>query len=1056
MDMIGPDGPMGVFEQLITQACRQRLAKLSPESIYIGTENLNPEEAALFLSRHVQRLVQRALGDMRGQARLQQQIDLVNRVLDLLRDDQLITEGDLVAAEGKILTALFPRAGRELAKFDDMVRHITPASRFSQSALFSGQNGGISLDSEIRREIRSADEIWWLVSFIRWTGLRLFQDDLMAFAQAGKPIRLLTSTYMGASEVRAIDWIARELPTAQVKVSYDQAHERLHAKAYIFKRQSGFHTAYVGSSNLSRAAQTQGLEWNVKISQVETPDLMRQCLGTFISYWENPAFESYQPEDREKLTLALSAPSKHGDNPTMPRFDLRPFPFQEEILERLETAREVHGRYRNLIVAATGTGKTMISAFDYRRLCLGKRPRPRLLFVAHRKEILEQALATFRGVLGDASFGELWVGESQATQYDYLFLSIQTFTAQKAFFLGRTPGHYDLIIIDEVHHLAASSYRPLVQHFQPKILLGLTATPERMDGGDILEDFDGHIAAEIRLPEAITRGLLCPFQYFGVPDGMDLSKVSRSRGKYEVADLERRYLAAEARLTHIFNNLRKYLPDPGTVRALGFCVSQRHARYMAEAFQRAGLRAAALTAEDRAEQRRQLRAQLQAGTLNYLFVVDLFNEGVDIPEVDTVLFLRPTESLTVFLQQLGRGLRLHAEKTYLTILDFVGQQQQEYDYDHKFRALVGRTHTSVASEIAAGFPHVPPGCAIYLEPKVQTEILAHINRASRSQRQHLLRLLRRYPQETSRPLSLGHFLDFYHLDIRSLYKGNEDSWLRLQQEAGLKPTVLPGAYSLQVSRAIGTRWLQTQCSEYLRFIQQWAQTGHWDPNSLRQQRLALMLHYDLWQASGPKAGLASLPESLAKVQQDPGSMQELQEVLEVQLESLAKTDQALPNLPDCPIRLHGRYTRDQILAAFGLHTFDQASYNREGVAVVPEQNIELLFVTLQKSEAHYSPSTLYEDYAISPTLFHWQSQNSAAPHTPKGQSYIQHADQGKRILLFVRERQKDEFKQTMGYVCLGDVAYRDHSGEKPMSITWEMEEPLPAFLWRESAKLQVG
>src|SRR5690606_11759221 len=300
-------------------------------------------------------------------------------------------------------------------------------------------------------------------------------------------------------------------------------NERLHAKAYLFYRNTGFHTGYIGSSNFSRTALTDGLEWNLKVTTKEVGHIISKFQKTFESYWQSSDFELFDETIHfEKLNEALKAGKSNKDyTNTLAYFDLKPFPYQSEILEKLDVERTVHHRKKNLVVAATGTGKTVIAAFDFKTFKQNN-PQAKLLFVAHRKEILIQALGTFRGVLKDNNFGELWVDGLEPTHFENVFASVQTLN-NKLKGITLSKDYYDFIIIDEVHHIAANSYRPILNYFEPKVLLGLTATPERMDGSDILEDFSGKIAAEIRLPEALNRKLLCPFQYFGISDSVDLT-----------------------------------------------------------------------------------------------------------------------------------------------------------------------------------------------------------------------------------------------------------------------------------------------------------------------------------------------------------------------------------------------------------------------------------------------------------------------------------------------------------------------------------------------------
>lgn len=599
-----------------------------------------------------------------------------------------------------------------------------------------------------------------------------------------------------------------------------------------------------------------------------------------------------------------------------------------------------------------------------------------------------------------------------------------------------------------MHHIAASSYRPILEKFEPSILLGLTATPERMDGEDILKDFCQVIAAEIRLPEALNRKLLSPFQYFGVSDSVDLSRISWTNGRYEINELTKLYTEDDRRVNEILLNCEKYLTDVHDVRALGFCVSQEHAHYMAEKFTLAGMKADYLTSEN-SENRAVVREKLRNKEINYLFVRDIFNEGVDIPDIDTVLFLRPTESLTIFLQQLGRGLRLAKGKDCLTVLDFVGSARAEYDFEHKFRALVGKTHTSITKEIEDEFPHLPLGCSIILEKRAKEIILKNIKQATEFQRPKLVVKIRNFQHQFTLPLTLQNFIDVHHLDIRFVYK--KGSWKRLCADAGVIPH-FPKKLENEITRLI-TRILQCNSISYLRFIQL-VISGKYEIS--KNESMALMLHYDVWQKSGPDKGFNSLKESIRTLTTNPVMIEELKEVINYQIEKIDFVEKDISLFDGFPLKIHSRYTRDEILVAMKLHTFEKASKNREGVALNNDLNTEAFFVTLKKSEKEYSPTTLYDDYALSEYLFHWQSQNATAPESPKGLSYIRHQELEKKILIFVREQNEDEYGFTMSYVFLGLADFQKTSGAKPMNIEWKLKEPMPAYIWKESGKLAVG
>lgn len=1043
---------LGLYEQLINKLIASKLNELDKETFYIKENSIDKVEAARILSQYLCDVIKVALNLIPAENSIEKQIDLSNKIINLLRvelEDEEFND-DLIATEARILSAIFSKVDARFSDLDKYLKEITPYTRLSQSELFTGNNAGISLESEIKKEILSSDKIYFLVSFIKWTGIRIFEKELFEFTERGGQLKVITTSYMGATDLKAVDYLST-LRNTEIKVSYNTDNERLHAKAYLFYRNTGFHTGYIGSSNISRSALTNGLEWNLKVTTKEVGHIIDKFQKTFDTYWHDNEFKVFDKiRDTEKLRVALKKNRITEKNNPEAYFDIKPFPFQEEILEKLEAERLVHNRFKNLIVAATGTGKTVISAFDF-KIFKKQKSSVKLLFVAHRKEILQQAQATFQGILRDNNFGELWLDGIEPERYDCVFASVQTLNNRLGD-LNLSATFYDYIVIDEVHHIAASSYRSILKHFNPQILLGLTATPERMDGEDILKDFSDVIAAEIRLPEALNRKLLCPFQYFGITDSIDLSNVSWNNGRYLPSELTRIYTQSDRRVGEIIFNLNRYLGDINDVRAICFCVTQEHAQFMAEKFSLAGLKADYLVSA-RSDERSQLRAKLSNKAINYLFVVDIFNEGVDIPEIDTVLFLRPTESLTVFLQQLGRGLRLSDNKECLTVLDFVGNSRPEYDFEGKFRALVGKTNTSIQKEIEDDFPHLPLGCTIILEKKAKDIIIENIRRATSLNKQQLLNKIRNYKHQSALPLTLKNFTAFYHIPLQLIYKNG--SWKRLCVLAE-QIDDFPAINESEISRAIKIKWLSCNSNSYFQFIMSLAKLNFevtLSKLSEEERSMCLMLHYDIWQAAG---GYASLEESIQAIGRNKILTEEIMEVLELQSDKIdfVEKDISLPYVQ--PLKIHGRYTRDQILAAFGENTFQSKSSNREGLVSPEGKNTELLLVTLEKSEENYSPTTMYNDYAISDTLFHWQSQNATKASSGRGLSYINHQANDRLILLFIREKNSDEFGNTMGYVFLGISNYKEHYGEKPMSISWELNEPIPPYLWKNSAKMAVG
>ena len=1044
----------GIYEELVTQLVAEQLNDLDNGTFHVERTKIDKEEASSFLSKHLSQTIKNALKYVKGDNTVELQIEIANKIILFLKEElkKEEFENDLISIEGEILKAVFTRIDAHFSDFNLHLKEITPSTRLTHSELFTGGNAGVSLESELKKEILSSNQIDLLVSFIKFKGIIILERELQEFTQRGGKLRVITTTYMGASDYKAIQLLSK-LPNTEVKISYNTGNERLHAKAYLFKRNTGFHTGYIGSSNFSRTALTDGLEWNLKITTKEVSHIIDKFQKTFDSYWQSDDFELFKDIiHKDKLINSLKqGNSRNTVELNTNFFEVKPFPFQQEILEKLEVERIVHGRKRNLIVAATGTGKTVVSAFDYKRF-KNDNISAKLLFLAHRKEILNQSLSAYRGILKDNNFGELWVDGHVPDSYEHVFASVQTMN-KRIDSLNLTQQYFDFIVIDECHHLTASSYRGIINYFNPKVLLGLTATPERMDGGDIQEDFYNRIAAEIRLPEALNRKLLCPFQYFGITDSIDLSEISWERGRYISSELSSVYTANDKRVREILDALEKYTKSPSEVCAIGFCVTIEHAKFMAEKFTLAGLKADYLTSNN-TQNRDKIKSSLIKKKINYLFVVDIFNEGVDIPEIDTVLFLRPTESLTVFLQQLGRGLRLADNKECLTVLDFVGNSRPEYNFENKFRALIGKTATSVKKEVEDNFPHLPLGCSVVLEKKAKRIILDNITAATSLNRNQLIHKIQNFKHQTTLSLNLKNFTEFFNLPLQIIYK--RGGWKRLCHHAGIISD-FDDTNEKQIVSAISKKWLSCRSTSYFRFILSLAKNQFKITESLllskAQNHMLLMLHYDVRQN---KSGFATLKDSIEDLGKNHIMVDEIIEVLEILIDQIdfKEINIALPF--EQPLKVHARYTRDQILAAFGISKFDKKSSNREGTAVNKKLNTELVFINLIKSEEDFSPTTMYEDYAINETLFHWQTQNSAGPDTEKGRSYINQKINHKTVLLFIREKSKDEYDNTMGYVFVGRGSLKEYYGSKPMSIKWELNEPLPNYLWKDAAKLRVG
>ena len=1045
----------GLYEQVINQKLDSELSVI-PEACQ-STAPIDKAEASKVLAQYLSEVVQQGLDNVVDNGGdISAQIALTNQIVSLIQN--ITKEADFasmgVAQRAEQLLALLRENDPRLLLGKTAADMERPETSVAQSSLFTGAVHEPQMFSELKKEIGSADQIDMLVSFIKWSGLRLIMDELREFTQNGGQLRIITTSYMGATDIKAIEEL-NKLPNTEIKVSYDTKRTRLHAKTYVFYRDTGFTTAYVGSSNLSNAAISSGLEWNVKVTAKDLPSTIQKITATFDSYWNSSEFEFYKEDERERLFRALKAERMMGDGSSRTFvFDIHPYPYQQEILDKLHAEREVRGRYRNLVVAATGTGKTVISAFDYRRFSKANAgQRNRLLFVAHREEILTRSRETFQGVLKDPNFGDLFVGGHKPENLDHLFMSVQTMNSQ-ALYDSLPADYYDYIIVDEFHHAAAPTYQKLLNHFQPKILLGLTATPERMDGKSILDYFDGRIAAEIRLPEAIDRKLLCPFQYFGVADTVDLTDLRWVRGGYDKSQLSNLYSlsrgVAERRADHIIRSLDKYVTDMDAVKGLGFCVSVEHAKFMAEYFNGAGIPSICLVGQSGDEDRRTAIQRLVRGEIRFIFVVDIYNEGVDIPEVNTILFLRPTESLTIFLQQLGRGLRLADGKECLTVLDFIGQANRKYNFEEKFEALLANTKHSVQYELKNGFVSAPKGCYIQLEKKAAKAILDNI-KSSFNAKSGLVSRIATFEEDSGMQLTLSNFVNYYRLDIRTI--SSKYSFSRLCVAAGLREdfdepveTVLTKAMG-RLTAVDSRRWIR-----FLLDILPKLDNVEFSRLTPVEQRMLQMFYITVWLKSADRWDNEEVLDNLHALSDSPVMLTELMELLQYKYERIDFIDEPVDLGFDCPLDLHCTYTRDQLLVALD---FMNPNSVREGVKWLPEKQVDVLFVTLNKSDKDYSPTTMYNDYSINEELFHWQSQSTTTDTGSVGQRYINHKKRGSKVLLFVREF-KSDMVGAAPYTFLGSANYVKHNSSRPMNITWKLDKPIPAKYLKKTNKLVVG
>jgi superfamily II DNA or RNA helicase/diadenosine tetraphosphate (Ap4A) HIT family hydrolase len=939
-------------------------------------------------------------------------------------------------------------------------------------ALIAG--GEDPLLPHVRAHIDRAESADLAVAFLLQSGLHLLREHLRDLLERRGRLRIVTGTYLGVTDPNALLELLDlkgEFPNQvdlRVFEAYDQS---FHPKAYLFHHRSTDGVALVGSSNLTSPALTNGVEWNFRT--ISSRDRMGFTAVT-------EAFERLLGHPRVRLLDAdwvseyrqarMPEPVPAGIIPEPPLPPPEPHEIQKRALHALEATRAA-GNTAGLVVLATGLGKTWLSAFDSQRAAFR-----RVLFVAHRDEILHQALSTYRRIRPEAHLG-LYTGQEKTANAEVVFASIQTLS-RKAHLDRFAPDEFDYLIVDEFHHASARTYRRVIDHFEPKFLLGLTATPERTDGGDLLALCQENLVFRCDVAEGIQKGLLSPFHYFGVPDEVNYENIPWRSSRFD----EDALTEAVATRSRAQNALEQYRARGGT-RTLAFCCSQRHADFMRDFFRVQGVRSAAVHSGPKSDPRAASLERLKGGELEVLFAVDIFNEGVDLPEVDTVMMLRPTESRILWLQQFGRGLRKAEGKERLTVIDYIGNHRSFLLKPQTlFELPSGDRHLAdQLTRLERGQVDLPPGCRVTYELET-IDILRSLLR--RPGDEDAIRFFYEDFRERYgiRPTaSEMHHERYRPRSVRSAY----GSWLGFVRAMGdltpaqqnllaqgrpaeflstLEVTPMTRSYKMLVLLALlhaGRMPGQISVEELREGIRRLARRSaalQRDLGAALEDDASLdrMLREDpiaAWTGGKGTGGIAYFEfrdgALSTSFDVDPSQREMYAELVrEIADWRLAEyldrssPGDGKPHLEPLPhlespagLELGRSYMRADIPAAFGL----QFNSNLWQQGFVFDGSHIFLLVTLDKSglPQHHQ----YGDRFLSREILEWKSQNRHSQEGSAGQAIRHHVERGIAVHLLVRKAAKIGGRGAPFIYC-GDVEFVDWEGEKPITVRWRLVEPL--------------
>ncbi|WP_151950060.1 DEAD/DEAH box helicase [Aliarcobacter butzleri] len=893
------------------------------------------------------------------------------------------------------------------------------------------------------------------VAFINFSGIQLLLDSFKKLEEKNIKGKILTSTYLNFTQTKALEKI-KKFKNIELKI-YDCEVSNIgfHSKSYIFEFKDDY-KILIGSSNITASAFKSNIEWNVKTVTKKDDIFLKDVLDEFETLWKSSidVDEEFLKKYEEFLKTQNKGFKSFSSNQIKTNF------MQEKALERLKNLRS-KGESKALIIAATGSGKTYLSAFDVKNF-----KAKTMLFLVHRENILIKAKQSFEEILPQINSFGLYTGNKKEQDKNYLFSTIQTMSST---FSDFSQDFFDYIIIDEAHHVASPSYKKILDYFKPKFLLGLTATSNRMDGNSIYEVFDENIALDIRLNEALEHNLIVPFHYYGISDiqsidyeNVDLTKI----------DLLAKLLSVNKRVDFIIDKMSFYSNSGNKRKVLGFCISKEHCNFMSEEFNKKGINSITLTSEDSISKREESikRLENENDSLEVIFTVDIFNEGLDIPSINMVLFLRPTNSPIVFIQQLGRGLRKYKNKEFLTVLDFIGNHKKAYLIA---LALVGNKmidKESIKLSIENNFADFK-NAFISMDEISKSRILEQINKENFNHLKYLKEQYFEVKNILGKAPTLVDFLQFE--DVINPLKFIDESksyiefFAKVEENKKLKELVLDENFikairfienELPIKRVyefVILKYLLNNdfCDENIAFKILNKYLNRVDKETIIHSFLYLRQDFLDSAQSSRYLKLVNYENKIARKTKEFEELlknENYKKIFEDSLnfgifnyeEEFGSSDFGKPFL-----KLYSKYN---MLNIAKLCNFPKIHSSFRGSGFLKYENDFFLFINLEKEK--FSKSANYHNAFLSKDVFTYQSKPSHSSDKGDGERLSENKRFGVKLHIFVRKFVQVD-KKTQDFIYLGVANTLKYWDNKPINLELKLEIPLRDKLFEEFTKI---